>query len=145
MRSRPAVGWSALAATRRKRRFLAAPATRLASATLPAAGIPARRAESNVRYAVSFSPAQLAAGLALSPSGLPREPSRFPVTGAVGTTGTVKCNIGSLPSGGTAQLTIAVLVVAPKATKITDTVKVTSSTTDPDLMDNQATVSTAVK
>jgi len=67
------------------------------------------------------------------------------VTGAVGTTGTVKCNIGSLPSGGTAQLTIAVLVVAPKATTITDTVKVTSSTTDPDLMDNQATVSTAVK
>jgi hypothetical protein len=38
-----------------------------------------------------------------------------------------------------------VLVVAPKATTITDTVKVTSSTTDPDLTDNQATVSTAVK
>lgn len=66
-------------------------------------------------------------------------------TPAIGTTGTVKCNIGSLPSGATAQLTIAVLVVAPKAMTITDTVKVTSSATDPDLTDNQATVSTAVK
>ncbi len=64
---------------------------------------------------------------------------------AIGTTGTVKCNIGSLSPGATAQLTIVVMVVAPKATTITDTVKVTSSATDPDLTDNQATVSTAVK
>jgi uncharacterized repeat protein (TIGR01451 family) len=64
---------------------------------------------------------------------------------AIGATGTVKCNIGSLPSGATAHMTIAVLVVAPKATTITDTVKVTSSATDPDLTDNQATVSTAAK
>jgi uncharacterized repeat protein (TIGR01451 family) len=64
---------------------------------------------------------------------------------AVGSTGTVKCNIGSMPTGATAQLTIVVLVVAPKAATITDTVKVTSSTTDPDLTDNQATVSTFVK
>jgi uncharacterized repeat protein (TIGR01451 family) len=67
------------------------------------------------------------------------------ITPAIGATGTVKCGIGSLPAGATAQLTIVVLVVAPKATTITDTVKVTSSATDPDLTDNQATVSTVVK
>jgi uncharacterized repeat protein (TIGR01451 family) len=67
------------------------------------------------------------------------------VTPAIGATGTVKCNIGSLSSGATAQLTIVVLVVAPRAMTIADTVKVTSSATDPDLTDNQATVSTVVK
>jgi uncharacterized repeat protein (TIGR01451 family) len=66
-------------------------------------------------------------------------------TPAVGSTGTVKCTIGSMAAGATAQLTIVVLVVAPKATTITDTVKVTSPVTDPDLTDNQATVSTTVK
>jgi uncharacterized repeat protein (TIGR01451 family) len=64
---------------------------------------------------------------------------------AIGATGTVKCTIGSLADGATAQLTIVVLVVAPKATTIADTVKVTSSATDPDLTDNQATVWTTVK
>lgn len=64
---------------------------------------------------------------------------------AVGATGTVKCNIGALLSGAAAQLTIIMLVVAPKVTTITDTVKVTSSTTDPDLTDNQATAATYVK
>ncbi|HEY5985010.1 MAG TPA: choice-of-anchor D domain-containing protein, partial [Streptosporangiaceae bacterium] len=67
------------------------------------------------------------------------------VTPAVGATGTVKCNLGTLSAGATAQLTIAVQVVAPKAAMITDTVKVTSSATDPDLQDNQATVATTVK
>jgi len=50
-------------------------------------------------------------------------------TPAIGATGTVKCNIGSLPAGATAQLTMVAPVVAPKATTITDTVKVTSRPT----------------
>jgi uncharacterized repeat protein (TIGR01451 family) len=64
---------------------------------------------------------------------------------AIGATGTVKCTVGSLADGAAAQLTIVVLVVAPRATTIADTVKVTSSATDPDLTDNQATVWTTVK
>jgi uncharacterized repeat protein (TIGR01451 family) len=64
---------------------------------------------------------------------------------AVGSTGTFTCTVGSAPARAAAQLTIVVLVVAPRATTITDTVKVTSSVTDPDLSDNQATASTYVK
>jgi uncharacterized repeat protein (TIGR01451 family) len=64
---------------------------------------------------------------------------------AIGATGTVKCSIGSVSSGTMAQLTIVVAVVALKETTITDAVKVTSPTTDPDPSDNQATVATAVK
>src|SRR5258707_11204963 len=64
---------------------------------------------------------------------------------AVGSTGTVKCTMGAMPAGATAHLTIVALVVAPKGTTITDTVKVSSSAADPDLTDDQATVSTYVK
>jgi uncharacterized repeat protein (TIGR01451 family) len=67
------------------------------------------------------------------------------VTPAVGATGTVKCNVGTVSAGAIVQLKIVVTVVAPKSTTITDTVKVTTSATDPDLQDNQATVATTVK
>jgi uncharacterized repeat protein (TIGR01451 family) len=67
------------------------------------------------------------------------------VAPAVGATGTVKCNVGTVSAGASVQLKIVVTVVAPRGTTITDTVKVTSSATDPDLQDNQATVATTVK
>jgi uncharacterized repeat protein (TIGR01451 family) len=67
------------------------------------------------------------------------------VVPAVGATGTVKCTVGTVSVGAVVQLKIVVSVVAPRATTITDTVKVTSSATDPDLQDNQATVATTVK
>jgi uncharacterized repeat protein (TIGR01451 family) len=66
-------------------------------------------------------------------------------TPAVGATGTVKCNTGTLAAGTSNQLQVVVKVVAPKGTTILNTVKATSSTTDPDPADNQATVATAVK
>ncbi len=43
------------------------------------------------------------------------------------------------------KLQIVVLVVAPKGVTISDTVKVSSNTFDPDLQDNQATVFTVVQ
>jgi uncharacterized repeat protein (TIGR01451 family) len=67
------------------------------------------------------------------------------VVPAVGATGTVKCTVGSVSVGAVVQLKIVVTVVAPRATTISDTVKVTSSAADPDLQDNQATVATTVK
>jgi Domain of unknown function DUF11 len=66
-------------------------------------------------------------------------------TSAVGPAGTAKCSLGSLAAAGSVQLQITVVVVAPKAVTISDTVKVTSTTFDPDLQDNQATVETTVK
>jgi uncharacterized repeat protein (TIGR01451 family) len=66
-------------------------------------------------------------------------------TPAVGSTGTVKCSLGSLAAGSSVKLQIVVLVVAPKGVTISDTVKVTSNTFDPDLQDNQATVFTVVQ
>jgi uncharacterized repeat protein (TIGR01451 family) len=64
---------------------------------------------------------------------------------AVGATGTVKCSLGSLAAGASAQLQIVSAVVAPKCATISDTVQVSSGTFDPDPQDNHATVSTAVK
>jgi uncharacterized repeat protein (TIGR01451 family) len=66
-------------------------------------------------------------------------------TPAVGSTGTVKCSLGSLAAGSSLQLKIVVLVVAPRGVTISDTVKVTSNTFDPDPQDNQATVFTFVQ
>lgn len=67
------------------------------------------------------------------------------VTPTVGATGTLKCALGSLAAGGSLQLRIVVLVVAPKSVTISDTATATSSTFDPDLRDNQATVFTTVQ
>jgi uncharacterized repeat protein (TIGR01451 family) len=67
------------------------------------------------------------------------------ITPAVGSTGTVKCSLGSLGAGSSVRLQIVVLVVAPKGVTISDTAKATSNTFDPDLQDNQATVQTAVQ
>jgi uncharacterized repeat protein (TIGR01451 family) len=67
------------------------------------------------------------------------------VTPAVGATGTVKCTVGSLAAGASVQLQIVTLVVAPKAVTISDTATVSSAAFDPDLRDNQVTVSTAVQ
>jgi len=66
-------------------------------------------------------------------------------TPAVGSTGTVKCSLGSLGAGASAQVQIVVLVVAPKGVTISDTAKATSNTFDPDLQDNQATVQTVTQ
>jgi uncharacterized repeat protein (TIGR01451 family) len=66
-------------------------------------------------------------------------------TPAAGSTGTIKCSIGSLALGSSAQLQIVVLVVAPKGVTISDSVKVASNTFDPDPQDNQATVATSVQ
>jgi uncharacterized repeat protein (TIGR01451 family) len=66
-------------------------------------------------------------------------------TPAVGSTGTVKCSLGSLGAAASAQVQIVVLVVAPKGVTISDTAKATSNTFDPDLQDNQATVQTVTQ
>ncbi len=66
-------------------------------------------------------------------------------TPAVGSTGTVKCSLGSLAAAGSARLQIVVLVVASRAVTISDTVKVTGKTSDPDSHDNKAAVGTVVK
>ena len=67
------------------------------------------------------------------------------ITPAVGATGTVKCTVGSLAPGGSLQLTVDVLVVAPKGGTISNTVQVTASSFDPDLQDNRVTVLTSVQ
>lgn len=64
---------------------------------------------------------------------------------AVGSTGTVKCSLGSLAPGSSVKLQIVALVVAPKGVTLSDAVKVSSNTFDPDLQDNQATVFTVVQ
>jgi uncharacterized repeat protein (TIGR01451 family) len=66
-------------------------------------------------------------------------------TPAAGSTGTVKCSVGSLAAGSSLRLQIVALVVAPKGVTISDTVKASSNTFDPDLQDNQATVFTVVQ
>ena len=66
-------------------------------------------------------------------------------TPAVGSTGTVKCSLGTLGTGNSLRMQIVALVVAPKGVIISDTVKVTGNTFDPDLQDNQATVFTTVQ
>jgi uncharacterized repeat protein (TIGR01451 family) len=67
------------------------------------------------------------------------------ITPAVGATGTVKCTVGSLAAGSSLQLTVTVLVVAPKGATISNTVQVTASSFDPDLLDNRVTVLTSVQ
>jgi uncharacterized repeat protein (TIGR01451 family) len=64
---------------------------------------------------------------------------------AAGATGTVKCSLGALAAGASAQLRIVTTAVAAKGATIANTVQVSSSTSDPDPRDNQATVSTAVQ
>jgi uncharacterized repeat protein (TIGR01451 family) len=66
-------------------------------------------------------------------------------TGPVlGSTGTVKCNLGNLANGAYALVGIVVKVTAAGGTTITNAATVSSSTVDPNRANNSATVRTAV-
>jgi uncharacterized repeat protein (TIGR01451 family) len=64
-----------------------------------------------------------------------------PVTGA---SGVVSCSLASLSSGSSSEIQIVVTVIARK-TSITNTVTVSSTTSDPNLVNNTASISTRVK
>ena len=63
----------------------------------------------------------------------------------VSQTGSIESLGQRIGAGSSLRLQIVVLVVAPKSVTISDTVKVSSNTFDPDLQDNQATVFTVVQ
>jgi uncharacterized repeat protein (TIGR01451 family) len=72
-------------------------------------------------------------------------PAGWTCTGpAVGQTGTVICQNGSMAAGATATLTITVKVVAKAKATVTNTASVTAATNDPDPADNTVTVATSV-
>lgn len=62
---------------------------------------------------------------------------------APGATGTLTCQLGSLPVGSTST-DVVVKVVAPGSTSVTNTATVTSTSNDPNLANNSAIVKTAV-
>jgi uncharacterized repeat protein (TIGR01451 family) len=66
------------------------------------------------------------------------------VTPLPGATGVVACSLGSLGSGSSAPVQIVVTVIA-KRTSITNTVTVSTSTFDPNLVNNTASITTKVK
>ena len=61
-----------------------------------------------------------------------------------GSPGNVSANLGMIPAGGFAQVTITVRVTAAAGTSFTNTASVTSSTTDPNLANNHQTVTVKV-
>jgi uncharacterized repeat protein (TIGR01451 family) len=66
------------------------------------------------------------------------------VTPVVGSSGTVSCSLGTISSGATSPIKIKVTVIAKKTT-ITNTVTVSSTTSDPNLANNTASITTRVK
>jgi uncharacterized repeat protein (TIGR01451 family) len=63
---------------------------------------------------------------------------------APGGTGAVSCNLGSVPSGFSVQVTFGLNVIAVAGTTITNTASVSTSSADPDLSNNSATQTTGV-
>jgi uncharacterized repeat protein (TIGR01451 family) len=63
---------------------------------------------------------------------------------AVGASGTLKCNVGTILSGGSVSITVTVKVTTRK-TSVTNGASATSLAVDPDPTDNQASVTTPVK
>jgi uncharacterized repeat protein (TIGR01451 family) len=63
---------------------------------------------------------------------------------AVGASGTVKCNVGTLAAGASVSLVLTVNVTTRKGT-VTNGASATSGAPDPDSADNQASVTTLVK
>ena len=63
---------------------------------------------------------------------------------APGSTGAVKCRLGSLAAGANVTETLVVNVTAPAGSIITDKASVTSKTFDPNTKNNSATVKTSV-
>ncbi|MDT0187071.1 hypothetical protein Q9S36_43490 [Microbacterium sp. ARD31] len=72
--------------------------------------------------------------------------SSSPSTGSCSAaSGTLTCNLANLPSGGTATVSVVVRVPADStATSVTNVARVTSTTSDPDPGNNNASVSTGV-
>jgi uncharacterized repeat protein (TIGR01451 family) len=66
------------------------------------------------------------------------------ITPVVGASGTVSCSLGTISSGVTSPIEIKVTVIAKK-TNITDSVTVSSTTSDPNLANNTASITTRVK
>jgi uncharacterized repeat protein (TIGR01451 family) len=65
-------------------------------------------------------------------------------TPAVGTTGTIACQLGTLAGSAGATMTVTVKVVAPGGTSISDSASVGADDDDPFSANNSATVSTSV-
>ena len=63
---------------------------------------------------------------------------------AVGASGTVKCNVGTLAAGASISLVLTVNVTAKKGS-VTNGASATSTVPDPDPQDNQASVTTPIK
>jgi uncharacterized repeat protein (TIGR01451 family) len=75
----------------------------------------------------------------------PPSPSQGTCTGpAVGTNGTVHCDLGPIASGGFATVTIVVRVNAPAGGTVTNTASVSSATSDPNSSNNSTSVTTTV-
>ena len=66
------------------------------------------------------------------------------VTPTRGATGTISCNLGSLAKG-SSNVTEIIVTVTAKKTTITNTARVSSSTTDPNSANNTAAITTRVK
>lgn len=66
------------------------------------------------------------------------------VTPAAGATGTLSCDLASVPSGTSATIQVVVTTIAKKGT-VTNTASVSSTTADPNTANNTASISTLVK
>jgi len=64
---------------------------------------------------------------------------------AVGATGTLKCNVGTLASGASVSLVVTVTMTTKKASSVTNGASATSTAPDPDPADNQASITTPIK
>jgi uncharacterized repeat protein (TIGR01451 family) len=62
----------------------------------------------------------------------------------VGGTGTITCTLGTIAAGGSATVTVVVHVTAPAGTTLSNTATATTSSTDPNTVNNAATKSTGV-
>jgi uncharacterized repeat protein (TIGR01451 family) len=84
----------------------------------------------NTPAGTTFKSVSISAGSCTSPS--------------PGSTGAVKCRLGSLAAGANVTETLVVNVTAPAGSVITDKASVTSKTFDPNTKNNSATVKTSV-
>jgi hypothetical protein len=74
--------------------------------------------------------------------GITTSPGWSCIVPAIGSTGTLTCQLSRLSTNASATLDIVVKVVAPGKTTITNVVSITGSSPDPNAINNSATVTT---
>jgi hypothetical protein len=63
----------------------------------------------------------------------------------VGATGTLTCSLGNLANGSVATTSVVVTIISPHKSTVTETASVSSTTYDPNMANNTATVTVLLK